>query len=172
MLERFFPQIYVKSIFELPLEDLKNRGIKAIYFDIDNTIAPYDQPEPDPESLAFLRELMARGFHVGLLSNNHGERIRVFNRRLGAEAVSDAGKPGFAKLKESMKRLGVTEAETALVGDQAFTDVYCANRAGVLSVLTAPVCGRDQWITKVKRPLEKPVLKAYFKRSGQNGHYH
>ena len=28
LLERFFPDIYVKSVFELPLEDLKKLGIR------------------------------------------------------------------------------------------------------------------------------------------------
>ena len=29
LLERFFPDIYVKSVFELPLEDLKKLGIRG-----------------------------------------------------------------------------------------------------------------------------------------------
>ena len=35
LLERFFPDIYVKSVFELPLEDLKKLGVvvkRAQYF--------------------------------------------------------------------------------------------------------------------------------------------
>ena len=36
----FFPDIYVKSVFELPLEDLKKLGIRGLVFDIDNTVAP------------------------------------------------------------------------------------------------------------------------------------
>ena len=42
LLERFFPDIYVKSVFELPLEDLKKLGIRGLVFDIDNTVAPFD----------------------------------------------------------------------------------------------------------------------------------
>ena len=38
MLEKLFPDIYIKSIVELPIEELKKRGIKALVFDIDNTI--------------------------------------------------------------------------------------------------------------------------------------
>ena len=30
LLERFFPDIYVKSVFELPLEDLKKLGIRGL----------------------------------------------------------------------------------------------------------------------------------------------
>ena len=30
LLERFFPDIYVKSVFELPLEDLKKLGSRGL----------------------------------------------------------------------------------------------------------------------------------------------
>ena len=59
LLERFFPDIYVKSVFELPLEDLKKLGIRGLVFDIDNTVAPFDVAEPDEEIVelfAFLRK--------------------------------------------------------------------------------------------------------------------
>lgn len=171
MLECFFPKLYLRTLFDLPVEDLYRRGIRAIYFDIDNTLAPYDVAEPDGACLAFLQGIQERGIAVGLLSNNHEPRIRRFNQRLGAEMVWEAGKPGTKKLLASMARLGVGPGQTALVGDQAFTDVYCANRAGVLSILVAPMCGRDQLITAVKRPLERPVLAYYFKKTGQVGHY-
>ena len=56
--------------------------------------------------------------------------------------------------------------EAALIGDQIFTDVLCGNRAGVVSILTAPICDRDQFVTKIKRGIEKQVLKIYFKKVG------
>ena len=36
MLERLYPDIYVSSIADIPLGELKKRGIKALAFDIDN----------------------------------------------------------------------------------------------------------------------------------------
>ena len=49
LLERFYPDIYVKSVFEMPLDDMKKLGIRALVFDIDNTVAPFDVSEPDQE---------------------------------------------------------------------------------------------------------------------------
>ena len=34
LLERFYPDIYVKSVFEMPLEDMKKLGIRALVFDL------------------------------------------------------------------------------------------------------------------------------------------
>ena len=139
MLEKLFPDIYIKSIAELPIEELKKRGIKALVFDIDNTISPYDVAEPDDDALALLDKLKDEGFKICLLSNNKEQRIKLFNKKIGAYAY----------------------------WDQVFTDMWCGHNAGLLSIMTAPICERDQLITKVKRPLEKFVMSIYFKKRGK-----
>lgn len=66
LLERFFPDIYVKSVFELPLEDLKKLGIRGLVFDIDNTVAPFDVAEPDEEIVELFAFLRKEGFKLML----------------------------------------------------------------------------------------------------------
>ena len=39
MFKKLYPDIYVRSIEHLPLKELKKRGIKALVFDIDNTLS-------------------------------------------------------------------------------------------------------------------------------------
>ncbi len=171
MKNKLFPDIYVKSIYELPLEELYSKGIRAIAFDIDNTITPFDVVEPDDKAVEFFNYMKKMGFKTCLLSNNNKERITKYNRRLKAVAVYKAGKPGTKKLKKTLAHLGVKPENAALVGDQIFTDVLCANLGGLTSILTAPICERDQLITAVKRGMERQVLKVYFKKAGiKNGH--
>ena len=81
MFDRLYPDIYVKSIENLPLKEFKRRGIKAIVFDIDNTIAPYDVAEPEPWAIGVLDRLREEGFKICLLSNNNEKRIKIFNRK-------------------------------------------------------------------------------------------
>lgn len=168
MLKRLYPDIYIKSIEHLPLDELKERGIKALVFDIDNTIAPYDMAEPDEWALEVLNNIRNKGFKICLLSNNNEKRIKIFNRKIGAFAYWKAGKPGTKMLVKAMKDMGTTPKSTAMVGDQVFTDVWCGHNAGMLSIMTAPICKRDQLITKVKRPLEKVVMMFYFRREKKN----
>ncbi|MEG1747848.1 MAG: HAD hydrolase-like protein, partial [Oscillospiraceae bacterium] len=40
---------------------------------------------------------------------------------------------------QAMERQGVTPAQTALIGDQIFTDVLCGNRGGVATILVEPL---------------------------------
>ncbi|MCJ7856488.1 YqeG family HAD IIIA-type phosphatase [Lachnospiraceae bacterium NSJ-143] len=169
MLERFFPDLYVKSIFDIPTEELKKRGIKALVFDIDNTVAPFDVAEPDDRTAGLFKSFASEGFSLCLLSNNNKERVELFNRKLGAIAVFKAGKPGIKKLNEAMKNMGSDKSSTAVIGDQVFTDMYCAHRAGVLAIYTEPICSRDQLITKVKRGAERFVLNIYKRRKGNGG---
>lgn len=167
MLEWFFPDIYIKSIFELPLEELRDKGIRALIFDIDNTIVPYDVAEAEEKIIKLFEWIKRQGFQICLLSNNNQKRVNLFNRKLGALAVYRAGKPGIKKLKAAMKKMGTDESTSAFIGDQIFTDIFCGNRANVLTILTVPVCSRDQLVTKVKRGAERIVLNIYFKRSGK-----
>lgn len=166
MLERFFPDIYIQSVFELPLAKLKARGIRALVFDIDNTVAPFDVAEPDESIVQLFAYLRREGFRLCILSNNSRERVRLFNRRLRTLAVHKAGKPGVRRLRRAMEEMGVAPEETAIVGDQAFTDMWCGHRAGLFCIMTAPICNRDQLVTKVKRGAERMVMKVYFKKYG------
>ncbi len=164
MFKRFFPDFYVDSIFHLPFEVFEKKGIRAIFFDIDNTVAPFDEPDAAEDIIEFFDNLRNSGYKICLLSNNSKKRVERFNEKLKTHAIYRAGKPGSKKLLDAISHLGVTKEETVLVGDQVFTDVYCARNAGVLSVLTKPISSRDQLITKVKRGMESYVLKLY-KRS-------
>ena len=86
MFDRLYPDIYIKSIEQLPLKEFKRRGIKAFVFDIDNTIAPYDVAEPDDHTIGVLNHIKEEGFKICLLSNNNEERIKIFNKKIGAYA--------------------------------------------------------------------------------------
>ena len=70
------------------------------------------------------------------------------------------------KLKKALARLSLVPAEAAIVGDQVFTDMWCGHRGGLYCIMTAPVCDRDQLITKIKRGAEKRVMQEYFRRNG------
>lgn len=166
MIKKLFPDIYIKSIFELPIESLEKKGIKALAFDIDNTVAPFDVAEPDDKSVEFFKNLKKRGFRLILLSNNNKNRITIFNKKLNIIAVSKAGKPSGKKLKKVLEKIGIKPNEAAVIGDQVFTDVLCAHNAGCIGIYSEPMCNRDQLVTKVKRPADKFVMGIYKRRNG------
>ncbi|MBS4959422.1 MAG: YqeG family HAD IIIA-type phosphatase [Clostridiales bacterium] len=162
MLDVFYPDIYLQSIWELPLEELKKACIRVLVFDIDNTLLPYDVAEPGDDILDFFKYLKKQGFKIILFSNNSYRRVKLFNRRVKELAICRAGKPFCGRLRKAVKKLGEEMSSAVIIGDQVFTDVLCGKMAGILTVLVKPICERDQLITKVKRVTENWVLKKYF----------
>ncbi len=63
-----------------------------------------------------------------------------------------------------MEKMGTGIQDTLFVGDQLFTDVYGANRAGIYGILVKPMNPKEEIQIVVKRYLEAVVLY-FYKRS-------
>ena len=160
-----YPAMYAKNALAVDYEKLRGRrGIEALIFDIDNTIAPFDVADPPEEAVNFLLSLKAKGFSVCLLSNNSRARVLRFNKTMRLFAVHRAGKPGSKGVKRAMRLMRSEPENTAIIGDQVFTDVLCGNIWGLYTILVRPVSDRDEFTVRLKRGLESIVLKAYHKR--------
>ena len=57
--------------------------------------------------------------------------------------------------------LGAKPEETALVGDQLFTDIAAGNSAGMTTILVSPIDKREAIHIRFKRIFEKLVLLNY-----------
>ena len=93
MIKKLYPTHYIESIFDLPIKQLKEEGIKGVIFDIDNTLVPYDVPEPTKEIISFFNELKKAEIAITLVSNNTEERVVKFNEKLKVLALHKAQKP-------------------------------------------------------------------------------
>lgn len=166
MIEIFFPDKYVDSIFDISLEGLKRNNISTLIFDIDNTLVPYFIETADQKIKDYFSFLKNKGFKIGVLSNNDEKRVSFFCDGLDVCFIYKAGKPGTKGITRLMNILKSDNKNTALIGDQVFTDVWCGKRKGIYTVLVKPVSSKDELITKVKRGLERQVIKMYLKREG------
>lgn len=159
MLKIFYPKLYASSLIEIEPELLEDLGLKGILFDLDNTIVRRDSNKFSKEVEEWLCELRARGFKLGIVSNNSRQRVYDVARQLKLPAVSRAVKPLCSPFRRAMKMLGTDPAETALIGDQIFTDIFGGNMCGLYTILVVPLKGREFWGTRFfSRPLEKIVL--------------
>lgn len=144
---------------------LREKGIRVLLLDIDNTLAPYEQPEPDDRLRDWLDSLHTAGIQTAFLSNNHGERVELFSKTLDVPVQYDAHKPLPFKAKKMLKTLGADRSHAALMGDQIFTDVLCARWAGIRALLVPPIKDKTDRFTRFKRRMEKGVLKRYYKKN-------
>ena len=91
-------------------------------------------------------------------------RVKPFADTVKTPYVFKAGKPSPRGYQEGMKRMQTTPETTLFVGDQIFTDVWGANRAGVYSILVKQIARHEEIQIVLKRKLEKIVLRSYRKQ--------
>lgn len=89
---------------------------------------------------AWKQALDQAGITLFLLSNSRKPgRAQRFAEALGIPYEGHAGKPKVGGFQRAMARMGAAPEETAIVGDQIFTDIWGGNRAGVLTLLVHPI---------------------------------
>jgi len=161
------PELYCDDIYGITPEYIKGMGITAVILDIDNTLVPYEIAEPTDEVRAWLTALTEAGIKVAFVSNNHADRVELFNRTLGFPAFPDSGKPFKKACRKAMEAMGSKPENTAIIGDQVFTDVLAGRNAGLAAAfLVKPIKDKTNLFFKAKRLLEVPVLRKYKKIHG------
>lgn len=163
MLERFYPNTYVRDIYNINYEKLYISGKTHLLFDLDNTIAPFDITEPNDKTIQLFKGLVDRGFKICIISNNKRKRVELFNEKLKLVIYPEAGKPKLAGIKKAIKSIEGRKSTTVIIGDQMFTDMWVGNRLGIYCILVKPIANRDEFTVKLKRGLEKLVLQQYLK---------
>ena len=160
------PEYMFDSYRDVTPEFLTALGIKALLIDIDNTLAPYEQAEPDENIIDWFAALDKAGIKAALISNNHPPRVELFNKKLGIDAYPDSGKPKSKTLIRAMEKMGVTTANTAGLGDQLLTDTLAVHRLGMISIIVPPIKDKANAFFKSKRLLERPYVRKYRKTHG------
>ncbi len=163
MFNTFYPDEFYDSTYEIPFEQYRAKGYQAVIFDIDNTLVTHGAPA-DERSIELISRLKGLGFDIMLLSNNKEPRVKMFNDKVHVKYIYKAGKPLIKNYLAAMVQMGSNTGNTMFVGDQLFTDVWGAKRAGIHSVLVKPIDKHEEIQIVLKRYLERIVLHFYFKQ--------
>lgn len=153
------PDLYIKSIFSLDINWLKERNIKGLLVDIDNTLVTHKQRIPDEKVVKLIKHFQDNGIKIAIVSNARKKRVDVFNENLGLYAKYRAYKPSNMGFLEAMSKLNLTSEETAVIGDQLFTDIKGGNKLGLTTILVEPLDSDEPITVKVKRIFEKLFIK-------------
>lgn len=163
VLEKFFPDEYVASTYKISFEKLYEEGYKGVIFDIDNTLVPHGAPADERAKKLFVR-LRKIGFESCLISNNQEPRVKMFNEEIQTRYIFNAHKPSVKNYVRAMEQMGTDRTNTVFVGDQLFTDVWGAKRAGIHNILVRPIHPKEEIQIVLKRYLERIVLYFYKKQ--------
>lgn len=164
MLEQWYPKEYIDSTYDIDFEAMASRGYKGIIFDVDNTLVPHGA-HADERAIKLFERLRNDGFATVLLSNNKEERVKSFREEVGASTyIYKANKPSPVNYLKAMEWMHTTQESTLFIGDQIFTDVWGANRAGIYTILVKPIHPKEEIQIVLKRYLEKIVLFFYLRK--------
>ena len=163
-MNNFIPDIYVKNIYNIDYDKLKERNIKCLLFDLDNTMSLRSIDTPTKELKELFLRLEDMGFKVIIMSNSSKKRLISFKEQLNVDTAYLSLKPLKMKYKKILKMFGYHVSEVAAIGDQVLTDVYGANKMGITSILVDKIDDDEIVFTKINRFFEKIILKKLYKR--------
>lgn len=149
MLKLLYPNLYFESLLEIKPELLKKKGIRALILDLDNTLIARGEEKVEPEVLEWLCELRQDGFKLCIVSNNTRTKGARLASLVDLPGVFGAAKPRRWAFRKALQLLGTEPAETAVVGDQLFTDVLGGNRMGLFTIMVSSLGGPDFILTRL-----------------------
>ena len=160
MFKTFYPTFTADSSYEIDYKGLYQKGIRGLIYDIDNTLVPHGAPAKT-QTVELFERLHGMGFQTCLISNNQAPRVEPFAKAVNSPFVFDAHKPSRKEYLHAMELMGTDRETTAFIGDQLFTDVWGANRTGIMSILVKPIHPKEEIQIVLKRYLERIVLFFY-----------
>ena len=162
----FLPRFIFPKITDIAPEFLAGHGITLLLMDFDNTMLPYTTDVPEQELLDWLEKMRRGGIELCIVSNSHKSRVPQFSERYGVACQTHAAKPSPKGIRLAMLRFGAERSQTALVGDQIFTDVLGANLAGVTAIAVRSIHNHTI-LLKLRHIFEVPFLAMAHKRRVQ-----
>lgn len=150
----------LSSPAEIPFEQLAGAGVRALLFDLENTLIPPGGPFTE-DGRQIVAKARAAGLHVAVVSNASASWVA---RELGREDipfVAPAGKPGRDAFARGCALLDVEPHEAVFVGDQMITDVLGAQRAGLRTILVPPRYEQEGRSSRFQRSVARLLLRLY-----------
>lgn len=159
------PSLRIATIYDLPMNWLRERDVHAVITDLDNTLVPWRDYTMAEELSGWFKDLHKEGFRTVILTNARpSPTIRKMASKLETELVIGARKPVQRFFREALSKVDANAAETCVVGDQVFTDVLGGNLLGCHTVLVDRIGSREFIGTKFMRVFERMILRRLARR--------
>ena len=153
MFRRLYPSEDTQSIYDIDFRSFHERGYNTVLFDIDNTLVEHGAPATE-RVIDFFKDLHGMGYET---------------KQVKSRYIYKAGKPSPDGYLKAIQLCGSAKEKTLFVGDQLFTDVWGANKAGVYSILVKPIHPKEEIQIVLKRRLEWIVLIFYRRYKKKHG---
>ena len=146
----------LQHVTEIDLQELKSKGVKALLFDLDNTIMAPRSGMLTEDIQNWLNEVQ-KDFKIAVVSNNRKESyLEKASKIIGCPVYGKAEKPKRRIVKKILNNMGLKPTEIAIVGDRPLTDIWVGKRLGSVTILVDPLMKNKehvlvQFLRKVER---------------------
>lgn len=160
MFRLLIPKLYKPSIYEVDLSSLREENIQGIILDLDNTLVPWGEKEASKEVIDWIDLVKSKGFRLCLVSNSllYSRKINSLAKSLKIPAVGGALKPFPRAFRRATQIMNTPSSQTAVIGDQIFTDILGGNYLGMYTILVTPLSPKEFFTTRIMRRIERIVL--------------
>ena len=161
---RFSPASSSLSLLDVDVRQLADSGKKLILLDVDNTLLPWRSEAVSQPTLEWIEAAKREGLELCIISNTrHPARLERIAEKLGVHAIRGKFKPSPAMYRQALSQFGAKPDEAVMIGDQIFTDIWGANRAGIEAIWVRPLTSRDFVGTKFSRVGERILRPVIYK---------
>ena len=165
MFEALIPDVYVENVYTIDVYDLmEKKKIKGIIVDLDNTLVPWGKKHLDQKIISWINQVKKSGMKICIVSNSSSAHVSEMGNQLGIPFFFSRYKPLKRPFIEAMKMMNTKNTETAVIGDQIFTDILGGNRLKLLTILVYPIKRHDALGTRlIYRILERKIMSYWLK---------
>ena len=155
------PHIQLDSVCDITVDLLKQMNVTCLILDVDNTLCLKKGKIILNGVNNWLARMEKEGIKLIILSNAKPKRMEGIAKGFNLPFVALGGKPLTFGYKRAAKRMGESINNCAIVGDQLLTDILGGNLAGCKTILVAPKELETSFSFKIKRGIERKLLKKY-----------
>ncbi|MBI3463901.1 MAG: YqeG family HAD IIIA-type phosphatase [Planctomycetes bacterium] len=165
MLALITPHLRLETVLEIEASRLRALGLRGLLLDLDCTLKDYESAAVPPDVVDWIQTLRSREIRLCILSNGRTRRIEQVARTLELPFVGQAFKPLPCGCTLGLRKLKLRPEQAAVVGDQLFSDILAGKLSGLFTILVRPTDPREPYFTRLKRPLERWVLRRIERRA-------
>lgn len=160
--ELFIPKEYYEFVWEINLDDLKAKGIKTLFIDLDSTLIVSNQRFLSLKHLNWIQTCKEYGFTVIILSNNRSRRrVKRVLDQIQCDGMFMACKPFTFCIHYLVKKYRLELETSAVIGDQVLKDVIVGNWLKLHTILVKPLDLKQSFLFRLQKEFESFILKTY-----------
>lgn len=153
------PDYNLKNVYDINFDELKQKGIKCLMFDLDSTVMVSKSANFLPETVEWFNTFL-NNFNVAIISNNkNDEYIAKVSQIAPCKVIGRANKPNPKIMSDYLISINVAPENAVMIGDRPLTDILAGKLLGCKTILVGSINKTENLPTRFVRALERSTIR-------------